>query len=121
MAVKDVTVVSVPVSDQERAKEFYVGKLGCELTRDDDSVPGIRWVQVTPLGGTTSLTLVTWFETMPPGSVQGLVLVSDDLERDCDELLANGVEFESPLQQQPWGVEAVIRDPDGNRLVLQQA
>jgi catechol 2,3-dioxygenase-like lactoylglutathione lyase family enzyme len=60
MAVRDVTVVSVPASDQERAKEFYVGKLGFELVREDDSVPGIRWVQVAPKGGATSLTLVTW-------------------------------------------------------------
>jgi catechol 2,3-dioxygenase-like lactoylglutathione lyase family enzyme len=121
MAVYEVKVVSVPVSDQERAKEFYVEKLGFELSRDDDSIPGIRWVQVTPKGGATSLTLVTWFETMPPGSLQGLVLGSADLEKDCEELVARGVEFDQPLQQQPWGKEAVVRDPDGNRLVLQQA
>jgi catechol 2,3-dioxygenase-like lactoylglutathione lyase family enzyme len=121
MAVRDVKVISVPVYDQERAKEFYVDKLGFELTRDDDSVPGIRWVQVTPKGGSASLTLVTWFDTMPPGSLQGLVLGSEDLERDCDQLQARGVEFDRPLQEQPWGTEAVIRDPDGNRLVLQQA
>ncbi len=121
MAVREVKVVSVPVSDQERAKEFYVDKLGFELTRDDGSVPGIRWVQVAPRGKGTSLTLVTWFETMPAGSLQGLVLGCDDLERDCEELAARGVEFERPLQQQPWGIEAVIRDSDGNRLVLQQA
>jgi catechol 2,3-dioxygenase-like lactoylglutathione lyase family enzyme len=121
MAIQEVRVVSVPVSDQERAKEFYVEKLGFELSREDDSIPGIRWVQVTPKGGATSLTLVTWFETMPPGSLQGLVLGSADLEKDCEELVARGVEFDRPLQEQPWGKEAVVRDPDGNRLVLQQA
>ncbi|HEX9362172.1 MAG TPA: glyoxalase superfamily protein [Candidatus Dormibacteraeota bacterium] len=121
MAVQDVRVVSVPVSDQDRAKEFYVEKLGFELSRDDESVPGLRWIQVTPRGGATSLTLVTWFESMPPGSLQGLVLSSDDLQRDYDEFVAKGVEFDRPLHEQPWGMEAVIRDPDGNRLVLQQA
>ncbi len=121
MAIQEVRVVSVPVSDQERAKVFYVEKLGFELSREDDSIPGIRWVQVTPKGGTTSLTLVTWFETMPPGSLQGLVLGSADLEKDCEELAARGVEFDRPLQDQPWGKEAVVRDPDGNKLVLQQA
>jgi len=40
---------------------------------------------------------------------------------DCDDLRANGVELDEPLQVQPWGTEAVIRDPDGNRSVLQQA
>jgi predicted enzyme related to lactoylglutathione lyase len=92
-----------------------------ELTRDDDSVPGIHWVQVTPKGGSTSLTLVTWFETMPAGSLQGLVLVLSDLQTDCEAMAANGVQFDRPLQEQPWGMEAVISDPDGNRLVLQQA
>jgi catechol 2,3-dioxygenase-like lactoylglutathione lyase family enzyme len=121
MAVHDVKVISVPVSDQERAKDFYVEKLGFELARDDDSVPGIRWVHVTPRGGSVSLTLVTWFERMPAGSLQGLVLGSENLEKDCHELEANGVEFDRPLQEQSWGTEAVIRDPDGNRLVLQRA
>jgi catechol 2,3-dioxygenase-like lactoylglutathione lyase family enzyme len=120
MAIQDVVVVSVPVSDQERAKEFYVEKLGFELTRDE-SGPDIRWVQVTPKGGTTSLTLVTWFETMPPGSLQGLVLDSEDLQRDCEELLARGVEFDEPPRERPWGTEAVVHDPDGNKLVLHQA
>jgi uncharacterized glyoxalase superfamily protein PhnB len=48
------------------------------------------------------------------------VLISNDLEKDCEEFMASGVEFDRPLQEQPWGTEAVIRDPDGNRLVLQQ-
>jgi catechol 2,3-dioxygenase-like lactoylglutathione lyase family enzyme len=120
MAVQDVKVISVPVSDQERAKAFYVDKLGFALSRDDDSVPGIRWVQVTPQSGGTSLTLVNWFETMPAGSLQGLVLGLTDLQHDCDELAASGVEFAQALQEQPWGAEAVIRDPDGNTIVLQQ-
>ena len=122
MAVQDVTVVSVPVSDQERAKAFYVDTLGFELVRDDDSVPGIRWVQVAPKGGGTSLTLVNWFETMPAGSVRGLVMGCDDLECECERLQADGVRSDGPPQERPWGaIEAVIYDPDGNAIVLQQA
>jgi len=48
MAVRGIRVVSVPVSDQHRAKAFYVDKLGLRLERDDDSVPGLRWIQVSP-------------------------------------------------------------------------
>jgi catechol 2,3-dioxygenase-like lactoylglutathione lyase family enzyme len=59
MPIQDVTVISVPVSDQDRAKAFYVDTLGFELIRDDDSVPGIRWIQVAPKKGATALTLVT--------------------------------------------------------------
>jgi catechol 2,3-dioxygenase-like lactoylglutathione lyase family enzyme len=121
VAVEAVTVVSVPVSDQERAKSFYVDRLGLELIRDDDSVPGIRWVQVAPPGGGTSLTLVNWFDSMPAGSVRGLVLRSNDLEADYERLLDDGVEFDEPPQQRPWGsTEAVLYDPDGNQMVLQQ-
>jgi uncharacterized glyoxalase superfamily protein PhnB len=58
---------------------------------------------------------------MPPGSVQGLVLACDDLERTYERLAAEGVEVDRALAEQPWGKEAVVRDPDGNRLVLQQA
>ena len=57
---------------------------------------------------------------MPPGSLQGLVLSSADLKAECDRLEAEGVPFERPLQEQPWGTEAVICDPDGNKLVLQE-
>ena len=120
MPIQDVTVVSVPVSDQDRARDFYVGKLGFELTRDDDSVPGIRWVQVAPAKGGTALTLVTWFDTMPAGSLRGLVLACDDLDAEYERLQASGVPFDGPPQRQPWATEAVCHDPDGNELVLQQ-
>ena len=78
-------------------------------------------MQVTPAEGTTSLTLVTWFGSMPSGSLRGLVLTSSDIRRDYDEFVARGVEFEQPLEEPPSSSEAVIRDPDGNTLVLQEA
>jgi catechol 2,3-dioxygenase-like lactoylglutathione lyase family enzyme len=121
MPVNAVTVVSVPVSDQDRAKKFYTSTLGLRLLLDDDSVPGIRWVQVGPPDGGTALTLVTWFDTMPAGSLRGLVLVSNDLDGDYQRLRDLGAEFEQPPVQQPWAKEAVLRDPDGNQIVLQQA
>ena len=121
MAVTGVRVVSVPVSDQDRAKTFYVDQLGMRLERDDASMPGLRWVQVAPRGDGPSLTLVTWFDAMPAGSLQGLVLACDDLQADYERMSAQGVVFDSPPQRQPWAaLEAVVRDPDGNGIVLQQ-
>jgi catechol 2,3-dioxygenase-like lactoylglutathione lyase family enzyme len=121
MAVVGVAVVSVPVSDQERAKDFYIDVLGLELVREDDSVPGIRWVQVAPPEASTALTLVTWFDSMPAGSLRGLVLRTDDLHGDYERLIAAGTHFDGPPQLRPWGVEeTVCYDPDGNGLVLQQ-
>jgi catechol 2,3-dioxygenase-like lactoylglutathione lyase family enzyme len=121
MTVKSVAVVSVPVSDQERAKAFYVDTLGLELVRDDSSIPGMRWIQVAPPGGSTHLTLVNWFDSMPAGSLRGLVLRMADLEHAYETLSKKGVEFEGPPAKQPWGTETVVHDPDGNALVLQQA
>lgn len=116
-----VAVVSIPVSDQERAKGFYVEQLGFELIRDDASTPGLRWIQVRPQGATVSLTLVDWFESMAAGSLRGLVFTVDDIDAEYERLVANGVEFEGRPETRPWGTEAVFRDPDGNAFVLQQA
>ena len=121
MAVTNIAVVSVPVSDQERAREFYVDALGLELMRDDQSIPGMRWIQVRPPGSDTALTLVTWFPSMPAGSLRGLVLRVTDLQSLYVALTARGAKFEGPPTRQPWGIETVVYDPDGNGIVLQQA
>ena len=121
MSITGVAAVSVPVSDPERAKDSSVSQLGLELRRDDASMPGLRWVQVGARGAATSLTLVTWFDSMPAGSVRGLVFTSDELQADDERLVARGVAFESSPRQQPWGTEAVFRDPDRNQFVLQAA
>lgn len=115
-----LAVVSVPVTDPGQAKDFYVNQLGFELVRDDDSMPGLHWVQTRPHGSAVSLTLVNWFESMPAGSLRGLVLTVDDLGTTYEELKAAGVEFESAPRERPWATEAVMRDPDGNQFVLQQ-
>jgi uncharacterized glyoxalase superfamily protein PhnB len=57
---------------------------------------------------------------MPPGSVPGLV-ACDELDRTYERLAAEGVQVDRELAEQPWGKDAVLRDPDGNRLVLRQA
>jgi catechol 2,3-dioxygenase-like lactoylglutathione lyase family enzyme len=119
MAITGVQVLSLPVSDQDRARDFYVDVLGLELLRDAEMQPGLRWVQVAPRGGDTTITLVTWFDTMPAGSSQGLVLETDDLEADIERLRASGVELPGGIQQQPWGRFVTFSDPDGNGLVLQ--
>ena len=66
----------------------------------------------------TSLALVTWFESIPPGSLQGLVVLADDILATYDYLVARGVPFNFPPTEMPGGTQAVFRDPDGNGLVL---
>jgi catechol 2,3-dioxygenase-like lactoylglutathione lyase family enzyme len=118
--IESVQIVSVPVSDQGRARTFYVDTLGFELRADQGWGDGMRWVEVAPEGSATSLTLVTWFESMPPGSLQGLVLTADDIHATHEELAGKGVPFDFPPTEMPGGTQAVFRDPDGNGLVLSQ-
>ncbi|MFD2765953.1 VOC family protein [Micromonospora eburnea] len=120
MTVTHVQIVSVPVSDQDRARDFYVDVLGFDLVRDNPMGPGGRWVQVAPKGAATTLTLVTWFPTMSPGSLKGLVLETDDLDGDVARLRELGVAFaDGGIQAAPWGRYATFDDPDGNGIVLQ--
>jgi catechol 2,3-dioxygenase-like lactoylglutathione lyase family enzyme len=118
MTITHIDVVSMPVSDQERARDFYVGTLGFELLRQNEMGPEARWIQVVPKGGQASITLVTWFDTMPAGSLQGLVLHTDDLEGEVASLIEKGVDIPGGVQDADWGRYAVFADPDGNRLVL---
>ena len=116
--ITNVQVVSVPVDDQERAKIFYVDVLGFELRAENSWGEGMRWVEVAPKDSFTSLSLVTWFGSMPSGSLQGLVVATDDIQMTYEELVARGVPFDFPPTEQPGGTQAVFRDLDGNGLVL---
>jgi catechol 2,3-dioxygenase-like lactoylglutathione lyase family enzyme len=122
MAVGSLEVISIPVTDQDRAKRFYADVLGFAAELDADFAGGsMRWVMLRPPGGGTAITLVTWFESMPPGSLSGTVLGCEDLEQTLAELSGRGVTFaEDEIQEAPWGRWKTFTDPDGNGWVLQQ-
>ncbi|MHA7984338.1 VOC family protein [Rathayibacter sp. CAU 1779] len=121
MAISQILLFSVPVSDPDRARDFYVDTLGFTLVADTMMGEDQRWIQVVPPGAATSITLVTWFETMPSGSLRGLVLETDDLEDDIHRLTKLGVAFDSGVERAPWGQYAQFTDPDGNGIILQQS
>lgn len=116
-----LTVVSVPVRNQEAAKRFYVEKVGFELLTEATFGDELRWIQVGPRGSQASLTLVTWFDEMPPGSLRGLVIESDDLDSDYRSMVERGVEFLGAPAPQAGGTFAIFTDPDGNQVSLRQA
>jgi catechol 2,3-dioxygenase-like lactoylglutathione lyase family enzyme len=120
MAITAVQLFSLPVTDQDRARGFYVDVLGFELVNDSEMGPGMRWVQVRPPGAATSVTLVTWFPTMAPGSSKGTVLGTDDLDGELARLRGLGVVIEGDIQEAPWGKFVTFDDPDGNGIILQQ-
>jgi catechol 2,3-dioxygenase-like lactoylglutathione lyase family enzyme len=122
MALNNLQVISVPVSDQDRAKKFYTEQLGFAVEIDSSfGGDAMRWVMLRPPGSGTAITLVTWFETMPAGSLRGAVLGCDDIEQTLTELSGRGVSFhEEEIQDAPWGRWKTFADPDGNGWVLQQ-
>ncbi len=118
--IKQIAIVSVPVSDQIRARDFYTNVLGFVVKRDSPMSPdGARWIEVQPPGSYTTFTLVTWFETMKPGSMTGTVLLVDDLDATYAELQARGLEL-GPIQGAEWGRHAIFADLDGNGFILQE-
>ena len=119
MTITNVQLLSVPVSDQDRARDFYVDTLGFELAMDTQLGPDMRWVMVKPHGGQTALTLVTWFPTMPVGSLKGTVLETDNLEADVERLTGLGVQIAGGIEDAPWGRFVQFDDPDGNGIILQ--
>ncbi|HEU4485319.1 MAG TPA: glyoxalase superfamily protein [Povalibacter sp.] len=120
MIIRRIDVVSVPVSDQLASKAFYSDVLGFEVIRDNPMGPDQRWVQLALPGAQTSITLVTWFDSMPPGSLQGMVVDTTDIDAARKTLVGKGLRI-TEVQDAPWGRYATFADPDGNGWVLKQA
>ncbi|MEA3173310.1 MAG: hypothetical protein QOF42_721 [Gammaproteobacteria bacterium] len=119
MAITSFEIVSVPVSDQERAKLFYRDTLGFDLIREESMGPQGKWIQLSPKGCATTIALVSWFDAMKPGGLQGVMLNVTDIDKDHRELTARGLLL-SEIGQQPWGRFAMFNDPDGNGWILRQ-
>jgi catechol 2,3-dioxygenase-like lactoylglutathione lyase family enzyme len=119
MAIKSFEIISVPVSDQQRSKAFYRDVLGFELVREEPMGPGQSWIQLAPRGCLTTIALVTWFETMRPGGLQGVMLNVTDIERDHKEISQRGLKL-ADIKQEPWGRYTTFQDPDGNGWILRQ-
>jgi catechol 2,3-dioxygenase-like lactoylglutathione lyase family enzyme len=116
--MKSIRVISIPVTDQQRAKNFYL-LLGFEIIDEAPMEGDKKWIRMGLRGDAVSITLVTWFREMPAGSMQGLVLGTDDIESDLQILRNNRVNISS-VQQTPHGKFVSLKDPDGNGISLRQ-
>lgn len=119
MNINRIAIISLPVTNQQVAKAFYTEILGFTVIRDNPFEQNHRWIELAPNGSATTITLVTWFPHMPPGSIHGLVLVTDNLAEAHETLKERGLAI-SPIETAPWGQFATFTDPDGNGWVLQQ-
>jgi catechol 2,3-dioxygenase-like lactoylglutathione lyase family enzyme len=111
-------LVGVPVTDVDRAKEFYL-RVGFALDHDHTVNEELRFVQVTPPGSACSIAFGRGLTGMEPGSLDGLQMVVTDADAIRAELSGRGVEV-SEVDDQPWGRFVHFSDPDGNRWSLQQ-
>jgi catechol 2,3-dioxygenase-like lactoylglutathione lyase family enzyme len=112
-------LVSVPVSDVDRAKAFYV-QAGFNVDHDHTVSDEIRFVQLTPPGSACSIAIGKGLSTMEPGSLEGLQVVVADIEAARDALAGRAVDV-SEVQDLPWGRFVFFADPDGNRWAVQEA
>ena len=112
-------LISVPVSDVDRAKAFYADQAGFIAEHDHQVSDELRFVQLTPPGSACSISLTSGAHQMEPGSLEGLQLVVSDVEIAREELIARDVEV-SEVQEFPWGRFVFFADPDGNRWAVQQ-
>jgi catechol 2,3-dioxygenase-like lactoylglutathione lyase family enzyme len=112
-------LVSVPVSDVDRAKAFYTNKVGFNADHDHQVNDALRFVQLTPPGSACSIAIGTGITNKAPGSISGLQLVVADASAARTELIDRGVEV-SELQDLPWGRFVFFSDPDGNGWSVQE-
>jgi catechol 2,3-dioxygenase-like lactoylglutathione lyase family enzyme len=111
-------LVTVPVSDVDRAKAFYVEQAGFVADHDHQVSPGLRFVQLTPAGSACSIAIGSGLTDKAPGSAQ-LQLVVADVHAARDELLARGLD-PGEVQSFDWGSFVFFADPDGNTWAVQQ-
>jgi catechol 2,3-dioxygenase-like lactoylglutathione lyase family enzyme len=111
-------LVTVPVTDVDRARDFYVAA-GFVLDHDHTVNDEVRFVQLTPPGSACSIALGKGLTKMDPGSLDNMQMVVADADAIRADLLERGIEV-SEVDEQPWGRFVYFGDPDGNGWALQQ-
>jgi len=120
--IKAIKFVGVPVSDQQRALEFYTNVLGFRVITDQPFDDNQRWIELGIGRSGSGISLFT-----PPGqenrigTFTGISFLADDVKATHRELAAKGVKFIQEPQEADWGTAAVFADPDGNQFVLGSA
>jgi predicted enzyme related to lactoylglutathione lyase len=117
--IKRIKFLGIPVKDQDRALSFYTEKLGFRVFTDQPFSDKQRWIELSIPGADTGVVLFT-----PDGHedrIGTFVNTSwevDDIGSTYADLQAKGVEFAGPPQKQPWGTFVILKDSEGNQIVL---
>jgi catechol 2,3-dioxygenase-like lactoylglutathione lyase family enzyme len=118
--ITQVGTVIVPVSDQQRALDFYVGTLGFEKRLDVPMGEDMRWIEVAPQGAITTIAVVPPREGDPVGVETRIALNTPDIEADHADLKGRGVDVDQDISRMGDPVPPMfwMRDPDGNILLV---
>ena len=113
-------LIAIPVTDVDRALDFYKDKIGFNLDHDHTVNEKLRFVQMTPPGSACSICFgIGIADNMKPGSIKGLQMVVKDAQAANDELIKRGVDV-TDVDIQVWGKFIRFNDPDGNAWTLQE-
>lgn len=117
--IKRIKFLGIPVRDQDRALHFYTEKLGFRVFTDQPFSGTQRWIELSIPGADTGVVLFT--PDGHEGRIGTFVNTSwevDDIDSTYADLQAKGVEFAGPPQKQPWGTFVILKDSEGNQIVL---
>lgn len=120
--ITKIHTVTLYVSDQDKARDFYVGQLGFEVRREADMGPMGRWLEVAPESAGTAFMLAdaaAFGKRDRVGASADIVLHTDDVEELHQRLTAAGVPVTEP-DSQAWGTFIKVTDPDGLQFVVSQ-
>ena len=120
MSFSHISFVSVPVDDIERARTFYTEVMGLEPHTDETGAMG-RWVMLSVPDAETRLHLDQRPEGQSPPPRPVLVLISTDLDADCERLREKGAEILAEPSAAEWNpdmMRAILRDSEGNAVLL---
>ena len=118
--ITQVGTVIIPVADQDRALDFYVGTLGFEKRTDVPMGPDMRWIEVAPQGASTSIAIVPPREGDPVGVETRIALNTQDVDADHADLKAAGVDVDDEVSVMGDPVPPMfwLRDQDDNTLMV---
>ena len=117
--IKRIKFVGIPVRDQDRALAFYTEKLGFRVLTDQQFSETQRWIELSIPGADTGISLFT-----PPGQedrIGTFINTSwevDNIDKTYAELQGKGVEFAGPPKKESWGSSVIMKDSEGNQIVL---
>ncbi len=111
-------LIAVPVTDVDRAKEFYV-KAGFNADHDHRVSDELRFVQLTPPGSACSICIGTGVTEMEPGSIDMIQMVVKSADEAHRELFSRGIDV-TDIVEMEWGRFVYFSDPDGNKWSVQE-